>query len=90
MPDLTFSGSSATNPAATFTVRSRDFSGDNFTESPSGDATRSATSPVEQFTDTIDLRARGSQISIKVENTDVGVKWRLGAPRIDSRPDGRR
>ena len=90
LPDLTFSGSSATNPAATFTVRSRDFSGDNFTESPSGDATRSATSPVEQFTDTIDLRARGRQISIKVENTDVGVNWRLGAPRIDSRPDGRR
>ena len=90
LPDISFAGSSATNPSAKFTVRSRDFSGDNFTESPSGEAIRSATSPVEQYTDSIELRARGRQMSVRVENDDVGVKWRLGATRIDSRPDGRR
>ena len=90
LPDLSFNGSTAANPAALFTIRSRDFGGDNFTESPSDSAIRTATSPVEQYTDKIDLRARGRQMSIRVENTAVGVKWRLGAPRIDVRPDGRR
>ena len=90
LPDLSFSGSSAANPAALFTIRSRDFGGDNFTESPSDSAIRTATSPVEQYTDKIDLRARGRQMSIRVENTGTGVNWRLGAPRMDVRPDGRR
>ena len=90
LPDLSFTGSSAGSPAALFTIRSRDFGGDNFTESPSDSAIRTATSPVEQYTDKIDLRARGRQMSIRVENTATGVRWRLGAPRIDVRPDGRR
>ena len=90
LPDLSFNGSTAAKPAALFTIRSRDFGGDNFTESPSDSAIRTATSPVEQYTDKIDLRARGRQMSIRVENTATEVKWRLGAPRIDVRPDGRR
>ena len=90
LPDLSFNGSSASNPAALFTIRSRDFSGDNFTESPSDSAVRTATSPVEQYTDKLDLRARGRQMSLRVENTATGVKWRLGAPRMDARADGRR
>ena len=90
LPDLSFTGSTASSPAATFTVKSRDFTGDNFTESSSGEAVRTATSPVEQYTDKIDLRARGRQMAIRIENTAAGVKWRLGAPRIDARPDGRR
>ena len=90
LPDLSFSGSTAGSPAALFTVRSRDFSGDKFTVSPSDTVVRTATSPVEQYTDKIDLRARGRQISVRIENTAAGVKWRLGAPRIDVRPDGRR
>ena len=90
LPDITFDGSSTGSPVAKFTVKSRDFSGNNFTESPSGSAVRTATSPVEQFTNKIDLRARGRQMAIRVEKDAVGVKWRLGAPRLDSRADGRR
>ena len=90
LPDLSFSGSTAGSPSALFTVKSRDFGGDNFTESPSGSAVRTATSPVEQYTDKIDLRARGRQMAIRVENTATGVNWRLGAPRLDARADGRR
>jgi hypothetical protein len=90
LPDITFDGSSTSSPVAKFTVKSRDFSGNNFTESPSGSAVRTATSPVEQFTNKIDLRARGRQMAIRVEKDAVGVKWRLGAPRLDSRADGRR
>jgi len=90
LPDITFDGSSTGSPVAKFTVKSRDFSGNNFTESPSGSAVRTATSPVEQFTNKIDLRARGRQMAIRVEKDAVGVKWRLGAPRLDARADGRR
>ena len=90
LPDLTFNGSTASSPSALFTIQSRDFTGDGFSESPSGSTTRTATNPVEQYTDQVFVRARGRQLSIKVENTAVGVKWRLGSPRIDVRPDGRR
>ena len=90
LPDLTFNGSTTNSPSALFTIQSRDFSGDSFAESPSGSAVRTATSPVEQYTDQVFVRARGRQLSIKIQNTDTGVKWRLGAPRIDVRADGRR
>jgi len=27
---------------------------------------------------------------LKMESADLGVKWQLGSPRVDMRPDGRR
>jgi hypothetical protein len=36
------------------------------------------------------MRLRGRQVNLKVESDTTGVKWRLGAPRLDARPDGRR
>ena len=89
IPDLTFNGSNASNPAAVFTMKSRDFSGDSYS-TDSDTVTRSATSPVEQYTNEIFLRERGRQMSLKIENTATGVKWRLGAPRLEAQPDGRR
>ena len=90
LPDLTFQGSTAASPSVLFTVKSRDFTGSDFTESPSDNVTRSASSPVEQYTNQVYLRARGRQMAIRVDSTDEGVDWRLGAPRVDARPDGRR
>ena len=90
IPDLSFNGSTATNPAAKLTMRSRDFPSDDFTESPSGTITRTASGPPEVYDDNIFLRARGRQMSLRIENEATGVKWRLGAPRLDARADGRR
>jgi len=90
LPDLTFTGSTAASPAVDFIMQSRDFTGDDFTESPEGTVTRSVTTPVEQYTDQVFLRARGRQMSLKVQSDTLGVKWRIGAPRLDARPDGRR
>lgn len=90
LPDITFSGSTAASPSATFVVKSRDFSSADFTESPNGDAVRTATIPVEQYTNQLFLRARGRQMALRVQSDDTGVSWRLGAPRLDARPDGRR
>jgi len=90
VPDLNFRGSSASNPVAKLTMRSRDFPGDDFTESPSGTVTRTASGPPEVYDDNVFFRARGRQMSLRIENEAIGVKWRLGAPRLDARPDGRR
>ena len=52
--------------------------------------TRTATAPIEQFTGQVFTRLRGRQMSFKVESTAAGVTWKLGATRVDMRPDGRR
>jgi hypothetical protein len=44
----------------------------------------------EEFTGQIYTRARGRQLIFKIDSTQLGTTWQLGAPRIDIRPDGRR
>ncbi len=48
--------------------------------------------PVGTFTEEIDIRIRGRSIALKLASIAnvPGVSWRLGTPRIDVRPDGRR
>jgi hypothetical protein len=46
--------------------------------------------PIEQYTGQIYTRVRARQMSVKVESTDLGVTWQLGAPRLDLRADGSR
>ena len=43
----------------------------------------------KQFTGQVYVRVRGRQMIFKVESTDLGTAWQLGAPRIDIRADGR-
>ena len=90
LPDLAFRNSTAAAPLATFTVSARDFPGDSFGQTNSGGAVRSATAPVEQFTEQLFFRLRGRSMSLKIESDNVGTQWRLGTPRADIRPDGRR
>jgi hypothetical protein len=45
---------------------------------------------VQQFTQIIYTRVRGRQMAFKVSSDGLGVKWQLGVPSIDVRPDGRR
>jgi len=57
----------------------------------SGNAVRTAViNGEDNYTDQVFMRLRGRQVNMKVESNDVGVDWRLGAPRLDMRPDGRR
>jgi hypothetical protein len=91
VPDLTFDGSLTTSsPAATFTLKARNSPGEDFENTSSGITTRTASSPVEVFTDQINLRARGRSFAMRVESTALGMKWKLGSPRVNIRPDGRR
>ena len=41
-------------------------------------------------TQKVDTRARGRQISIKIESSDIGSWWRYGTLRVDIQPDGLR
>lgn len=90
IPDLTFRGSTAGSPSANITVKTRNFPGGNYLQSTSSAITKSASVPVEQFTDQVHLRLRGRSFAMRIESTSSGVGWRLGSPRLDVRPDGRR
>jgi hypothetical protein len=96
IPDVTFDGSTADSPVVSMSLSALQNSGSGFNDPLSesgnsgGSVTRTATSPVEEFTEQIFLRVRGRQVSFKVESTAQGVTWQLGSPRIDMRPDGRR
>ena len=96
MPDITFDGSTADSPSATMTLFPLKNSGSGYNSPASvggddnGAITRSATVPVEKYTEQINTRVRGRQLSVKVASSTSGVQWQLGTPRIDMRPDGRR
>jgi len=90
IPDITFNGSTATNPDVAFTMKVKNFPGSNFSQTQGGNAQRSATSPVEQFTEKLDYRLRGRAFALRIDSTSLGTKYKLGTPRVDIRPDGRR
>ena len=91
IPDLTFTGSvTGSSPNATFTVKARDFPGADFLQTSDGTASRTATSPVEQFTDNLDYRIRGRSFAIRLASTALGCKFKMGTPRVDIREDGKR
>jgi len=90
IPDVTFDGSTGSAPSVDFTIKTRNFPGGNYLQSTASAVTRSATVPVEQFTDQIHLRLRGRSFALRVDSDDLQTKWRLGAPRLDIRQDGRR
>jgi hypothetical protein len=90
IPDIAFRDSANANPSVNFILKTQDYSGGNFKQTSNNNAVRTATMPIEQFTDQTYFRLRGRMMSLRVESTAVGVAWRLGVPRIDVRTDGRR
>jgi hypothetical protein len=91
IPDLTFDGSTnLATPQATFTVKARNNPGADFDSTQSGTTTRTQATPVEEFTEQLDLRVRGRSFALRVESGALGSKWKLGSPRVDIRQDGRR
>ncbi len=91
IPDLTFEGSvNQSTPVANFTLKARNEPGEDYGNTSAGSTTRTATSPVELFTNQIDLRARGRSFALRVDSDATGMKWKLGSPRVSIRPDGRR
>jgi hypothetical protein len=89
IPDITFRNS-ANGSEATLTVKTRNAPGGVYLQSDSSTITKSATVPVEQFTQDARLRLRGRSFALRVDSSNTGVGWKLGSPRLDIRPDGRR
>lgn len=90
IPDVTFDGSTATSPSVTMTLKMRTTPGSAYHDTGTAGTTRSATSPVEQYTDEVWLRLRGRQAMFRIESTATGVQWQLGTPRVEAQADGRR
>ena len=90
IPDITFRDSTHPTPAAVFTLKAREYPGTDYFNNQAGAIEQSSSSPVELFTNKIDTRVRGRSFAIRVSSTNEGTAWRLGTPRIDLRPDGRR
>ena len=90
IPDMTFRNSSSETPQVTMTLKTRNFPGGNYLQSNAKNVTRTATVPVEQFTDQVHVRLRGRSFAFRIESDQVGTGWRLGSPRVDIQPDGRR
>jgi len=96
LPDVTFDGSTVSAPAATMTLLPMQNSGSGYNNPLSeggtntSTVTRLATVPIEKFTGQVFVRVRGRQMAFTMESTEIGVAWKLGIPRLDMRPDGRR
>ena len=100
LPDISFSGSTATSPSVTMYLKPMQNSGSGYntpasvggSTTPNGAAvvTRTATLPIEQFTGQINTRVRGRQLVMEIRSTTLDVQWQLGSPRLDIREDGRR
>jgi hypothetical protein len=90
IPDITFNGSTSVNPDVAFTMKSKNNPGANFNETTQATTQRSATSPVEQFTEKLNYRLRGRSFALRIDSTSLGTKYKLGTPRVDIREDGRR
>jgi len=90
LPDVTFAGSSVTNPECTMVVKPRTNSGTAYGTPNDKTVVRTQQFPVEEFTGQVYTRIRGRQMAFRIESDGLGVAWQLGSPRIDIRPDGRR
>ena len=90
IPDLTFRDSTASSPTANFILKARDFPGAPYDNEQDKSVVRSATVPIEEFTNQVHLRLRGRSFSFRIESNEAGTAWRLGSPRVDIRGDGRR
>jgi len=89
IPDVTFRGSEET-PRATITLTARNFPGSPLGDTAGGTVSRTATVPVEQFTEQQHVRLRGRSMRFRIEADQYNTAWKLGSPRLGVRPDGRK
>jgi len=90
LPDVSFAGSTGDNPIAQIELSARNNPGAAYVASSEQNVARTTTVPVEQWTEIVYVRIRGRQMSLKMSSSTAGVKWQIGTPRLDVRPDGRR
>ena len=91
LPDLSFRSSTAASPEVNFTMIAKNFSGTPVEGEETGTVVRQTISGGQHdYTDQLFMRLRGRTMALKIDSDTTGVKWRIGTPRLDTRPDGRR
>jgi hypothetical protein len=90
IPDVTFDASTDAAASLNMTLQTRNFPGGNYLQTNASAVTQTATTPVEQFTTEAFVRLRGRSFALKVDSNTADIQWRLGSPRVEVRPDGRR
>ena len=87
LPDVDFTGSNVEEPRVKMTVKPRDFTGSSYRIEDDKNVIETS---VGVYTNQIFLRARARQIGFKITSDTLGTSWKLGSPRLDGKPDGRR
>jgi len=89
IPDVKFFGSNSSAGQINFVLKTRNFPGDSLTTNSTNDVTSSTQQNY--------VRARSRQMVFRAQSDDdaatgvrTGFKWRLGANRLEIRPDGKR
>ena len=90
IPDVDFRDSTATLPDVNITLDVKNVPDGTYSKTETDSFVKTQAAAVSSRTEQLDFRLRGRQMRFKIESEDLGVTWRLGSPRLDIRPDGRR
>jgi len=89
IPDVNFRETTDTS-TMNFILETKNFPGQVDQNSSTNAVAKTAATPIDQYTNQYFTRLRGRSFTLKVQSTTQNVLWRLGVPRIEIRPDGRR
>jgi len=92
IPDLNIRtpGSQGTGKTVDLVLKMQNYPGQNYSQNETSPIVKVASTPIGQYTDQAFVRLRGRSVVLRVESNEVDMGWRLGSPRLDIRPDGRR
>ena len=90
IPDVDFKNSSATLPDVNITLDVKNVPDGTYSNTQTDAFVKTQAAALNARTEQLFFRLRGRQMRFKISSDDLGVTWRLGSPRLDIRPDGRR
>jgi hypothetical protein len=90
IPDVDFKNSTAILPETNITLDVKNAPDGTYSDSQTDAFVKTQAAPVNSRTEQLYFRLRGRQMRFKIGSDELEVTWRLGSPRVDIRPDGRR
>ena len=90
IPDVDFRDSTAILPDVNIILDVKNAPDGTYSKTETDTFVKTQAAAAGARTEQLYFRLRGRQMRFKIESEDLGVTWRLGSPRLDIRPDGRR
>ena len=90
IPDVDFKDSTALLPDVNITLDVKNAPDGTYVSAQTDAFVKTQAASVDARTEQLYFRLRGRQMRFKISSDELGVDWRLGSPRLDIRPDGRR